>query len=249
MLYRATALMIVTFWLTMTGLLLRKEFGPGDNSLRAVPLAHVAKMMFAREQASDLEIYSEKTAVGHLRLQPRTSKEDGQRKISVAGWLQLAIPGTARQRVAWTGECDLGDQWEMQHGTLTINLREPVGYTIELGLDVVARRLTIETRSGNALLKRTEYPMSEDGLRRWLQEEGLDPTLLNSLVSSSQAVSMEVKARQSSLELRGERVETYLVAAEQSGQTIFEAHVSQLGQILRVRTLLGYSAAPEDLTP
>ena len=36
---------------------------------------------------------------------------------------------------------------------------------------------------------------------------------------------------------------------EQSGQTLLEFDVSQLGQILRAKTLIGYSLAPDDVVP
>ena len=51
------------------------------------------------------------------------------------------------------------------------------------------------------------------------------------------------------MQVHGEKIETWLISVEQGGQTMIEAHISQLGQILRIRTFAGYSAAPEDLTP
>ena len=60
---------------------------------------------------------------------------------------------------------------------------------------------------------------------------------------------LQVKAQEASLTVRGERLEAYLISAGQGEQTLLEAHVSELGQILRVRTFVGYSAAPEDLLP
>jgi hypothetical protein len=40
-----------------------------------------------------------------------------------------------------------------------------------------------------------------------------------------------------------------MVTVEQSGQTLLEFHLSQLGQILHVRTLIGYTLAPDDMFP
>jgi hypothetical protein len=105
-----------------------------------------------------------------------------------------------------------------------------------------------ETRTSGVLLKRGEYALDEKGARDWLREQGIDPSFIMNL-QSVHSTPPVVKALQSSLELHGENIETWLVSVEQGGQTMLEAHVSQLGQILRVRTFIGYSAAPEDLTP
>jgi len=248
MLYRFFAATVVIFWITMTALLLRKELGPPDSALRAVPVAHVSRLLLQREQSSDLQLYLDKAPVGHLRIQPHVRREDGQRQISSAGWVQLALPGSVRQRVAWTSEVDLDAALQPQRARATVNLREPAGFMVDLRVDVPARQLSYETQVGSQRLRQGQYSLDEKGARQWLHDQGLDPSLVGSLQGAG-LVEMELRAQQSSLTIRGEKIETYLVTAEQSGQTLFEAHVSQLGQILRVRTMLGYSAAPEDLAP
>jgi hypothetical protein len=49
--------------------------------------------------------------------------------------------------------------------------------------------------------------------------------------------------------IHGERIQTYLVSIGQNGQTLLEADISQLGQILRAKTLIGYTLMPDDLVP
>ena len=247
MLYRLLTATIVLFWLTMTGLLVRRELGPGDSSLRAVPVAHVAKIMFAHEQPSDLQIYQEKLGVGRLQIFPHLRKEDGQRRIDLSGTLQLVLPGMPRQRVAWRGGLDLDSRLEMQRFQIGISFRAPDTDTVDLLLEPAANRLTYESRAGNRSIKR-EYSLDEKGVIAWLRDQGIDPAMVMSL-HHPRSAPLVFKALQSSLAIRGEKVETYLLSAEQGEQTLLEAQVSQLGQILRVRTFVGYSAAPDDLAP
>ncbi len=248
MVYRLFAAAVVIFWITMTGMLVRKEFGFGGSSLREVPVAHVVRMMLQREQSSDLQIFSDRTLAGHLRIQPQVRREDGQRQFASAGWIQLGLPGGAHQRVAWSGDLELNPALQPLRAKVAVNLREPAGIMVDLTMDFPTNRLTYETREAGRLTRRSSFTIDEAGARTWLRSEGLDPALLGSLPAAD-ATPMEVRAQQSSLALRGEKIETYLVTGEKSGQTLFEAHISQLGQVLRLRTMLGYSAAPEDLTP
>ncbi len=248
MLYRFLAATIIVFWLTMTVLLVRKENGMGNSALREVPLAHVAKLMLTHEQTSDLQIYNEKLPVGRIQIRPRIRPEDGQRRIDLSGSLQLMLPGTTRQRFTWNGELDLNRQLEPQRFRVAVSVREPADYTMNLLFEPADQRVTVETRTSRHLVKSSQYSLDEKGANDWLHDQGLDPSLLMSL-HNPRSARLVLKAQQTSLEIRGEKVETYLISGEQGEQTLFEAHVSELGQILRVRTFLGYSAAPDDLTP
>lgn len=248
MLYRFISATIVIFWVTMTVMLVRREYGIGGSSLREVPVAHVAKMMLSHSQASDLQIYNEKLPVGRMQVHPRIRREDGQRRIDLTGTLQVALPGAARQRITWNGELDLDEALAARRLRLGISLRDPASYSVDLVFEPAERRLTVESRASGRLVRQTQYSLDEKGASDWLRDQGLDPALLMSL-HNPRSAPLVVRALQSSLEIRGEKVETYLISAEQGEQTLFEAHVSALGQILRVRTFVGYSAAPDDLLP
>jgi glycine cleavage system regulatory protein len=77
--------------------------------------------------------------------------------------------------------------------------------------------------------------------------------LIQQVLGASTAASApapELSAYSSSTSLNGETVSTYLVTMKLSGQTLFEAHVSQLGQVLRAQMpLFGYKLAPHNITP
>ena len=245
--YRILTATIVLFWLTMTGLLVRKELVPGATALRAVPVAHVAKLMFAHEQASDLQIYQEKLSVGRMQIHPHFRKDEGQRRIDLTGSLQLMLPGMPRQRVTWTGGLELDNRLELERLTLGLSSRAISSDSVEFVIEPAAHRLTFESRAGDRSIRRV-YSLDEKGVEAWLRDQGIDSGMVMSL-HNPRSAPLLIKAQQSSLAIRGEKVETYLVSAEQGEQTMFEAHISQLGQILRVRTFVGFSAAPDDLVP
>ncbi len=85
-------------------------------------------------------------------------------------------------------------------------------------------------------------------MKKVLAQVDLDPALYDAFRSSSAATPI-VTAQQSSITVHHERIDTYRVEVRQGGQTLVEAHISQLGQVLRMRTLVGYTLAPDDLIP
>lgn len=248
MLYRAVAILIVIFWLTMTGLLLRKELAPGASALKEVPASHVLKQMFAHAQTSTLHVYHERVRIGHLQIQPQVRKEDGARLLALSGNLQIAIPGWPRQRVAWDGDLVMDRAHQLQLAQFNVTFRDPAAYAVEVVVDPRAKRLRYETRAGERELDRGEYPLDQQGALTWLREQGLDPAMMPQW---QQAVGPApvLKAWQSSLEIHSQKLDTYRVALEHGGQTLIEFHVNQLGQILQGKTFLGYTVAPDDAIP
>jgi hypothetical protein len=82
-----------------------------------------------------------------------------------------------------------------------------------------------------------------------LEHAGIDPSLLPISWKSQASAVYTSKARLSSLPVHGGQMDTYLVTVESNGQTLLECHVDQLGRIVHASTLLGYTFAPEDITP
>ena len=61
---------------------------------------------------------------------------------------------------------------------------------------------------------------------------------------------LDFNAQTSSTTLTGEKLSTYLLTLKAGDQTVFEAHVSQLGQVLKAQLpLLGYKLAPYGASP
>ena len=249
MLYRALAILVTGFWLTMIGLLIRKEAGPGDSSLREVPVGHVVKLLLMHEQPSDLNISNGKLRVGNLRIHPQMHKGELSRVIDFVGNLQVMVPGMERQRVQWDGEIELEKTLAIRRFRMALTFRDPTqhsppSFRTEITIVPAENQLTWTQQGGQTLT----YTLDDAGLQRALRE--IDPALPEMFQSQTRSMTPPViKALQSSMLIHGERIDTYLVTIEQSGQTLLEFDVSQLGQILRAKSLIGYSLAPDDIVP
>ncbi len=246
--YRAVSILIVIFWLTMTALLLRNEVKPGDSALREVPAGHVVKLLLHHQQASDLNIISDKTRLGRLLISPKTIKEDGLRIIAFTGHLIFTVPGGDRQRVAWDGEVQMNKDLAIQVFRLGVTMTETEKLRSEIVVRPAENLAHYELSSANGVLERQDYTLDEKGARDVFRQLGIDPAMLP-VAPLAHAKPPVIKAQQSSIEIHGERMDTYLVTVESNGQTWLECHVDQLGHIVKATTLLGYTLMPEDVTP
>jgi hypothetical protein len=246
MTYRAFSVFIVVFWLTMTGLLLRNECWPGNSALREVPVEHVIKLLLVHGESSDLNIFSEKLRLGLFHLRPSIRKDDDTRDFEFSGNLRILIPGMERQNVSWIGEWKMDKELATRSFHIALSLKKPSALTVDIGLFPKANRAHYMLTTAGGLEEERDFSLDAAGLRTVAQEFGLDPVVLDA-AQSPHAEKPVIKAYQTSLEIRGGKIDTFLVTVEQSGQTLLEFHVDQLGRILQARTLVGYSLAPDDL--
>jgi hypothetical protein len=103
--------------------------------------------------------------------------------------------------------------------------------------------------SGDRVLQEASYTLDRQGAEQVLQQLAIDPAMLQAISGSTASVQPKLSAQQSSMHIRGERLETYLVSLQQGGQTMLDMHVSQLGGILGVQTFFGYRLEPNDIAP
>lgn len=252
---RIVSILIVGFWLVMIALLIHKEARPGSAALREVPVEHVIKLLLMHGQASDLGIYNDKMRLGNLRVHPHLRTETRGRHIDFAGRLQLMLPGAERQRIEWTSTWDLEKNLATKYFELGLITREATvlnapSYRARLTISPADNLLTWTMLSGDSSAdKPHSYTLDEAGLQKILGDIAIDPTALSLIQGQKRLMKPPVvRAQQSSMLIHGERIDTYLVTVEQSGQTLLEFDVSQLGTILRAKTL-GYTLAPDDLIP
>lgn len=245
MFYRLLCLLVVAFWLTMTALLIRTELSPAKSRLRAVPIEHVLKLLFRHEQQSDLNIYSERTRFGHLRVHPRVDKETGRRILEFTGALQLRLPPLPRQRFLWDGAVEMDAAFVTQRFHFGFTMLEPTNYRAETRIEPLAKLMHVLVRSKAGVSEET-FTLDEKGAWQLMEHFGVDPGVVQTFTRDTN-ISPEISAQQSSLRVHGERMDTWLVTIQQSGQTLLEFHVDQLGKILHAKTLVGYTLTPDDL--
>ena len=246
---RLVSTTIILFWVVMTGLLIRTEWWPDRSSLRMVPVEKVAKLMWFHHLETDLVVWNESRRVGHLHLQPKIRESDGARLLEYSGNVQVRLPGSTRQRISWDGVAEFDADLVMRSLLIGLGMREVSLDRAEILVNPGAntahfRLLDVNGHEQNA----NDFTLDERGLKKILKEVDLDPGIYDTLRSSAPAVP-KVTAQESSIMVHHERMKTYLIEVQQGGQTLLEAHVNEIGRIVRIKTLVGYSLAPDDLMP
>ena len=248
MLHRITVLLIIGFWLGMTGLLIVREVYPESSKLNSIPLGHVGRVLFQHEQSSDLVIRDKQTDVGFFHLQPRLNRDTRERKIEFHGNLALNLPGAGRQRLSWVGNMLLDEAFSISRLRVTLSTHEPV-QQVELDIDNPKNLARFVILSNGAEIEKGQFTLDEKGVTSLLERSGLPVGILKSLISQHSAMPVpELSARQATLKMSGESISTYVVSATIGGQPLIEAHVTQLGQILKAQApSLGYKLMPHNV--
>lgn len=251
MIYRTVAALIVVFWMVMTSLLIRNEVNPEDSGVREVPLAHVLKILYLHEQESHLRTYAGGTPIGHLSFKPRNDKETGHRLAEFAGSIQLQVPD--RRRISWDAVLRMTPNYELEQSNWGVALQDPGAVRLEVQTRADDPKAHVTIRSKERIIQQMDVALNEAGIFDLAHQFGAGAEVFAALQQAKTQGQTQaqptIRARQSSLRHRGERMETYLVSIEQNGQTLIQCHISQLGHVLQATTLLGYTLQPDDLLP
>ncbi len=235
MLARLTAAFIVIFWIAMMGLLIRNEYFPENSRLREIPPAHVLKMVFVHEQPTLLQIHSDKQLIGQLTLTPSTIDETGDRRVDFAGNVRVRLANGRKPRLAWDGRWIMGRTFKTKHLTFGITMQDFTGNQVdgerrvEVEMSPAENRAHVVLKSASGIDDERDYSMDQNGARNFFRDLGIDPMMMAALTAQKSTMMTDIHARQSSLKIHGERVETYLVSIEQAGQTMADFAVNQIG--------------------
>lgn len=266
MLQRFAASLIIIFWFVMTLLLVRNEISPDASRLREVPIAHVLKLLYLHEQPSDLTVYNGPTSIGSVRLHPRIDRESQTRTLDLSGDLHLKLGPEQKTRFNWLGQLEMTPTYDIKQSRWSVTILEPgfLRAEVETPAGSKTAHYSLRTRDPNPaggppkdrIISEGEMPVGQGGLAGLSNLAGqfnLGVNLEALTKQAQQQVQQQappvIKARQSTLNWRGEKTETFVVTIEQNGQMLVEAHISQLGQVLMARTVLGYSLRSSDLVP
>lgn len=249
MLSRFVSASIVLFWMVMTFLLVRNEIAPDHSTVREVPLWHVLKLVYLHEQPSDLTILNGQATVGSIRLQPRIDRENNLRCLDISGDFRIELGVGQKSRFSGLGLFEMTPAFDLRHTKWNVAMTEPahVRMEIERYADQPTTRFLV--KSGEQTLAEGEVPEGESGLTSMARQFGMADAVNSIISQKNQQTPPTIRARQSTLTFRGERTDTYLITVEQNGQNLIEAHVSQLGQVLLAKTLIGYSMRLDSYGP
>jgi hypothetical protein len=262
MLYRAFLVLLVGFWATMWTLLIRSEVQPNSAGVRALPVEHVLREIFRSERDSTLHITDGTARYGILRLFPKAVTEDGLRKLDFGGNFSMALAGTSRQRIAWDGELVLTSANEVESFRLNTTSRDVSPPSAKAGpgqidthtgreptrLDVHlrprAKSASYEMRVGDSVMDQQDFALDEAGLKGLLSHLGMEGDWQRQFNLSENA-KPKVTASQSTMNFRGTKLETYALVLTMNEQTLLTIHVSQLGEIMRVESVIGWKLEQE----
>ena len=258
MFYRALTVGIVAFWLLMMGMLLRVELSSGEGELMPVPVDYVWRLMFLREQPSDLVLYSQRQRIGNFHLQPRRlpTGTDGApgpvRVLNGSGGLALSLPGLSGQNLTLRGSLEMDERNTARRVGLNVSLHTPgqaaLGTTLTLDgrparddwhyqvrqADTVSRE---DSGSAASLLGALDFGS-------W----GFDPRALLQ-TEQAQVDTAKPTARRGVLHTDAEDVEAFIVTIHRGEPLETTVYVSQLGQILAIKTFGGYDLYDDALAP
>ncbi|MDP9292610.1 MAG: hypothetical protein M3O82_09645 [Verrucomicrobiota bacterium] len=243
MIYRAGSIFIVIFWIVMTALLVRLEIAPESSELLDVPISHVVGLIFTHEQSSSLNIYDGTSLIGTLTLRPE-SPAPNERSLTFSGYVSTRLPMTDRQRIGLSGVARMDAALAITDMKCNVTLLKPpteLQTSIEPHAGVAKYRLISEGVTG------PEYQigLSENGARDALKSAGFEGLVPGGLPANMPRPI--ATARRAQFKLRNDNIDAYLLRVQQGETVMAEIYVSQLGQILWAKTVLGYTLSSDDL--
>jgi len=246
----------------MNAALVRVWLYPETSEILAVPPTHVVKDVFLHEQPSNLAIVQDGKRVGGITLRPRRDDANGLRIVEFAGSMSLKLPFLSQQPFSWHGSAEMNRTFALRqlkvhletHGTAAGSKAHAVAASsdaIDLDVDPQHKIATYHVSHDQKPVMESAITLDEKGARSALEMLGPDPALASQIDAGvmSLASQFTVAARQSEIQIHGERVAVFHVTLNQGTTPMMEADISQLGQVLFIKTALGFTLSPDDITP
>lgn len=256
---------ITLFWLVMTGLLLRVELFPERGDLLPVPIPYVAKLIFLHQQPSDLVLYLKKERLGNVHLVPQLAKDPDNpaheivELINCTGAVAVRVPGVPYKRATFRLNGELTRRHELRGFDCAITMHAPQQapedvMTIQFDGRPPRDEYHYFVRRGKLTLKENSGTIAALLDDPDLQVFPFDPrALIDQSIKSADGPGatsrMSLNAHRGTLHFNGEDLETYVVTVRLADALESTIHVSQLGQILAVKTFADYALYDEALTP
>ena len=257
MYYRALVLGIVLFWLWTTAALVRTQWAPGISLPTEVPTAYLWKLLFLHEESSDLVLYNGQQRLGSFHVQPRQTAGVGSsntpsRRITAIGGFTVDLPGAARQNFVVHGLVEFGDGDKVQRLELSIVVHEPKqsvpAWTLVLDGQPTTGRWHYSVRQRDLLVREQTGTMAELLDLPELRSVGIDPVGIAKL-QQEQLAHVTVTAHRDKLRINEDDVDTYAVVLKDANGLEATIYLSQLGQILAVKTFTSFELLDATLTP
>ncbi len=251
LLYRLCVAAIVGFWLLMAVTLARTVWFRGDVQPMPVPVDYVGHLLFRHELSSDLVLYRQRRrADGNFHLQPKRLGNSNN-LLGASGNFPLALPGMSGQRVVFHGALEFDDREQVRRLEFSVNIHEPKtqapGVTLHLDGEPAENCWHYQLAQAGTTLREGSGTPEELLAALGPQTFGFDPHLLSQACSRPGAVT--VTAQRGKLHVNEDDIDTYIVTIRQGEGLETTIHVNQVGQVLAVKTFLGFDLYDETLSP
>ena len=273
MFYRTFLTGVVLFWLVVTGLLVRIELFPGKGDVLPVPVSYVGRLIFLHQQPSTLALYNpQNQRLGTMHLDPQHIPDrmgggfvDNLRSTGEA---TVSLPGFPNARLTYNFLLQLNEAQQLQNfeGTATIHTLKPPGsskqrepaWAIKCDGRPPLNQFHYLVRQDDVVEKEASGTPAELLADPDLSLFGVAPrTLLDQMQARPDGASggdgaasqMAVSAHRGNLRFNGDEIETFVVTARYAESLETTIHVSQLGQVLLVKTFTGYNFYDDTLAP
>ncbi len=243
MAYRIFFLITALLWAIMSFLFVRSEFLPSTSSpWLEIPPAHVLNQFFHHEEFSELDINEGRQKVGNLRIRPTKADGDQPHQVQMTGDIAIKLPSLDRQRITFEAVFSLKEDYTIDHVKLATQLRNPA---VKLNIDINAE-------GAFKYVVRDQETITE-------QRDGTIDSLIDDLETAVPGIDIkamlanqeprELEARRAQLKLHNETIDVYRLVIANSGALQSEIDMSQLGRILRIKSIPGYEILSEGLEP
>ncbi len=236
---------IIVFWLTMTTLLVRMQIQPEASVLREVPPARVLALLFEHGQSSTLSIKHNRLTYGTVSINP-VIEANGERILRYGGHALLRASYLPHDRLSLEGEMNFDPALEVTEARGSLGLRDQRTRFI-YRLNSAAHSLKYSLEMEGEIYRDGTISLRRNDLERLAADLGVDPAILET--ASASGGSVKLSAHYSTFGYRDEKVQAYSLIIQRENTTLAEIFVSQLGQVLMVKTPFGLELSPSDLMP
>lgn len=256
---RFLSFLIVSFWLVMTGLLMRAIWFPADSRLDVVSPGAVFRLIAARDEASHLDIYDDRKVVGKLNITPTSRQLPGDKRevsMDLSGNLNLRGGILAAGQLSLKGNFVLSHEGDLKGMDLKIQVKSPA---MELRLKQAAGEedpLITFTVGGMKVMDTSEKNQMGEGRGEntafaglLLGLVGISSGELDSMrqQAAAEAAATTLDARQGEFDLQGSAHRGYILSVRKAGKTSFRFCVENTGQIVSIETPTSYHLLTDEL--
>lgn len=255
MISRLISILIIGFWLLMTGLLMRAIWFPGDSRLDKISPGAVLRVIAARGEPSHLDIYENRRVVGKLNVSPMSPQLSGKKqkiRLHLDGTLDLRIQA---QKLTVTGDVLFSHEGELAGIDLKLLLKsQKLELTIrqdgagqEPTLRLTMLGMTLLDTSRN--VREGEVLEANPSIALLLSFAGISPADLESARQKAEveASATSLDARQGEFELSGRKHRGYVISVLRQNTPAFRMCVENTGQIMSIETPVSYRLITDDI--